>query len=101
MRVGEQGARRGRELLMAGFLKAEIEPGALVLGRGSAAHLLDVRAATRRAAHYAVRPAHLLHILKALFFRGKLYVDFADIDGLGVLSCGHVFILHKHPICVK
>ena len=81
---------------MAGLLKAQVEPRALVLGFSFPAHLLDLIAAADRAANNTIRPAHLLDVLKAVLFGGKLYVDVPDIDGLRMLSLCHVFILHKH-----
>ena len=101
MRVSEQRPRRGRELLMTGFLKAQIEPEALVLGLSRAHHPLDVLLATGGAAHNAVRPAHLLDVLKTLLFGAKLYRNVRDTYGLRMDSLVHVFILHKQIICVK
>src|ERR1017187_6160409 len=101
MRVSEQRPCRGRELLMAGFLKAEIEPRALVLGLSRAHHPLDVIFATGGAAHNAVWPAHLLDVLKTLLFGRELYCNVPDTNGLRMDSLVHVFILHKRFVCVK
>ena len=67
---------------MAGFLKAEIEPRPLVLRLSLAQHFLDIVSATDRAADNAVRPAHLLDVLKTLLLSGELYSNLPDIHGL-------------------
>src|SRR5579872_913614 len=89
MGVSEQRSRRWAELLMAGLFKAQVEPRSLVLGLRFPTHLLDLISAADRAPDYAIGPAHLLDVLKAMLFGGELYVQVADIDGLRVLSLCH------------
>ena len=87
--ISEQGAGRGRELLTAVFVEADVEPRATVglvrvtgLGAGLADGcsrtlvLCDVLVAAGRAAHDAIRPAHTLDVVKALVVGRKLYEDF-------------------------
>lgn len=80
---------------MAVVIQAEVKPRPFVFRLRFAANPLDVLIAACRAAHDAIRPAHLLDVLKALFFRREEYVDIADTDCFRVLPLSHVFILHK------
>src|SRR5437868_1032336 len=97
MRVSKQGAGRGRELLTAIGVQADVEPLATIvlvrvlwwlLGIAGLAVSLralifgDVVIPAGRAADNTIRPLHLLDIGQALFLSGKLYVDLADVHGL-------------------
>jgi len=97
VRISEQGARSRRELLTAIFIQADVEPsaaigflgiaglGARLAGRDRRTFILrDVLVATSRAAHDAIRPAHLADVFEALFVRRKLYEDFGEADRLGM-----------------
>src|SRR4051794_19020279 len=91
MRIVEDRASGGRELLATVGVLADIEPLATVglflraslrtaLGCAAWALILyDVLIAARRAAHDAVRPAHFFDVLQALLIGAKLFVRFADI----------------------
>src|SRR2546426_4034889 len=83
MRVMEDRAGRGSELIVAGFLKAQVKPAAFVLALafGRPLHPLDVFLTAFGAADYAIGPAHLLDVLQALLVCGKLGVCFADVHG--------------------
>src|SRR5208283_5349382 len=83
-----------RELFAAIGIAADIEPVAAIrlvlrtiiraafLGvRGWAVVFLDVLIATRKTANYAVRPAHFLDVLKALFVGSELLICFPNVHG--------------------
>ena len=92
MRIGKEGARRGRELSVTGLFIAEEKPFAAILGVGLALNAGDFLPAAFRAAHDAIGPAHLLDVDQALFVRRKPLMGFPDI---------HATILTNQAICVK
>ena len=61
---------------------AQIEPAAIVLCGGLALDFGDLVASTSRAALNAIRPTHLLDVLKALFRSPKLFMYFAKVHNL-------------------
>jgi hypothetical protein len=114
VRVREQGAGRGRELLTAIFVQADVEPyaaidlarfaslrAALASRSYGALVLCDILVAASGAAHDAIRPAHLADVLKALFVSRKLYEDFAEADRLGMDSLWHEETVTLIHFCVK
>ena len=86
---------------MAGFLKAQVEPRALVLGLAFPAHFLYFVISAYRAAYDTIGPAHLLDVSKTLLFSGKLYVDVPDINRLRLDSLWHEPTLRQLAVCVK
>ena len=63
MRISEQRAGSWRELIVAGFFRAEIKPLAAILGSCFSLYLGDLVITTLGAAHNSVRPAHLADVL--------------------------------------
>jgi len=101
MRVSEECSRGRRELIVTGFLLAEIEPLAAILGGRFTLNLDDLVIAAEGAANDSIRPAHVLDVVKALFVSRKLYEDFRNADWLGMDSLCHDPTLARFAICVK
>ncbi len=79
---------------MAGLFQAQIEPSSTILALPShtALHSLNFLRAAFGAADDAIRPAHLLEILKAILILGELRGDLSDV---------HEPKLSELAICVK
>jgi len=74
VRVVENRAASGAELLAATLFQALVDADALILA-SLAGNLRDIQHATVNAAQIAIGPAHLLQVIEALIFCGKLLCD--------------------------